>query len=804
MTASRRRKTPDRSSKLGRRQLADDLGDDGGEELPVLEPELAEEPVASPIAVAVNPATEADFDTEVVLDVPEMDKKAVADAVVAPLRRAADAAAPALRHRRVLVRFSGETLISSAAKDVVGQIMATTRALKVVLRRGYGDELLHEGKLPQVTIESRVDGDAVLFTIDCGDLDADDLAAALQLDVQKLTAPAKGKTLAFTFKGAAPSAEARSLLRAELLAAGAVRARVGEQVLFDRELEARVKLASSSGSAAVQVTPADDEDTTLAALDLVLAPNAAQLTGRKVFVEFLGRRARGRELARLVEICRSAQPARAEIAAESGEPDQMWPPLLEVAASGDGVELTVVDAGRSKGGLAASFAREVGTLRSRLLGKDVTVAWPAGFDLDAKLEAGIVEALGAARPRTVACTFGSGEREPFLPPPLTRLPDAAGGRRLRLHTDAGKPPELARAIERRLRVDAPELRGQVVRVELSGAGTTSRGMLRALAAGGERAGIAVLEVEDRGVVDRLLPPMLAITRSPAGVRVAADPEGRTPAQVELALARELDGAEFGSEALWTIARSPLERELVAAAVALGAGRVVLEGDPPLPVHPPLLNVARAGDRTTVRAAPGDGDEGAMLQLEYELPRVLAEHADWSDVTVLVVWPGARLPLAGAAATLVERLVQRSPRAVLLDAGRGRARQVFPPVVPDYVTVLGRRDDPAASMIMLGIDRGEGEDHASRVQAKLEALAGSIDGRRVLLVARDEGELEVAVADRDPLLATVRTFVDARAAATLAFRGLDARRRPYFEVVHSRVDDLKVGSRFADPRAGRKR
>ncbi|MEZ5963533.1 MAG: hypothetical protein R3F56_06775 [Planctomycetota bacterium] len=801
MSPSRRHKTSERRTKSSRRQLADDLSElepQAEAELPTLEPadELEELAPDSPVAVDIGPADEPAFDTEVVLDLPDMDKAAVAGAIDAPLRWAAGRNAAALRYRSVVVRFAGETLISTAAKDKVGEVLRDVKAVRVVVRRGYGDELVHEGELPRVATEVRVEGDVVHVDVDNSQLDVSDLAVALQAEMAKVTASAKGKTYEIAFRGAAPDAEARSLLRAELLAAGADRARIGEQVLFDRELESRINLASSAGSAAIQVTPADDEATTLAAFDLVLAPNAHQLAGRKVFVEFLGRSAREQELLRLVEISRAAQPARLEIAAPSGEPDQIWPPLVEVEAGGDEALVRVVDVGRSKGGLAVSFAREVAAVAGSLRGKRVTVAWPADFELDPALEkACIVDALAGAG--AVACTFGGDHREPFLPLPLS-FRAANGGQVATLDTDAGKPGELVRAIERRVAAAGEGLRGKTLRVEIKGAGSASRGVLRALSEGCAHAGVARLEVEDHGVVDMLLPPLLTVSKAGAhAVRVAAEAAGRTPAQVELALQRELEPVAAGDKTTWTVQPSALQEALVAAAVARGAARVLLDGEPPLQVHPPLLMAEGTEDRLVLRATPGDQAE-ASVQLARELPAILRDAGGLGARTVQIVWPGAKAPPTGALAELVQGVVAAGPQRVLLDDGRGRSKQLFPEVVPEYVTLLGRRDDAAAPLLMVGIDAGTGEEHAARVLAKLESHADLLQDRQVLLVLQtDDGDASVGAGD--PLIAAVRAFVDPRAAATLVYRGLDARRRPHFVVAHSRVDALAVGARFADPR-----
>jgi hypothetical protein len=52
---------------------------------------------------------------------------------------------------------------------------------------------------------------------------------------------------------------------------------------------------------------------------------------------------------------------------------------------------------------------------------------------------------------------------------------------------------------------------------------------------------------------------------------------------------------------------------------------------------------------------------------------------------------------------------------------------------------------------------------------------------------------------DALVSTLRRLLVGTAAATLVFRGLDARQRPFFQVADSRVSSLVVGASIADPR-----
>ena len=53
------------------------------------------------------------------------------EAVIGRLRRALLASCDRVRHRRVLVRFGGEALIGTAAKDLAGSILGEARVLKL-------------------------------------------------------------------------------------------------------------------------------------------------------------------------------------------------------------------------------------------------------------------------------------------------------------------------------------------------------------------------------------------------------------------------------------------------------------------------------------------------------------------------------------------------------------------------------------------------------------------------------------------------------------------------------------------------
>jgi hypothetical protein len=311
-----------------------------------------------------------------------------------------------------------------------------------------------------------------------------------------------------------------------------------------------------------------------------------------------------------------------------------------------------------------------------------------------------------------------------------------------------------------------------------------------------------LELDDHGTVDVLLPPLLTVTRSGAdGFRIAAVAAGRDAAQVGLALQRELDAAGVGKGSVVTLAQSSVNDAVVAAAIARGAQRVLLDGQTVVQVHPRLFaEPERKGDKLLLRAAPDADAAIVAAQIERELQPLLAAQGELGAVTVTLAWPDAD-PASAPFARAVQVIVGAKPARLLLDAGAGKPQQLFPEIVREYVSVVGRKEDAAPPLVMLGIESGAEATHAEKVLAKLQDLAPLIDGRRVLLLMHSAGR-DAAIRDDDPLVAAVRTFVDQRATATLAFRGNDPHRRPFFEVVHSQIAGLAAGARFADPRPRR--
>ncbi|MBM4060161.1 MAG: hypothetical protein FJ265_03555 [Planctomycetes bacterium] len=793
-------------------------------ELPPLEPEPEAEPEAGPVQATCAPAGEHGFDFAVTVTVPAMDKQDVPHAVKGPLHSAVARAAAQLRFQRVVVRFAGEAMVGSAVKEIVAAALKPVKATRVTVRRGFGDELVHEGALPKLGVEVQTAGADTKVVFATAELDVADLTVLLPAELQKLLPAAKDRRFVFTFAGGPkPDGELRAAIGRTLREAGALRAAIGERVLFDRELENRVAVVAQGAATVVTVSPGDAASTQ-EALHHVLPGHGAAFAGKAVRVHFRGAAgAAERDLS--VDLLRKGGAARIELGDGVTEGEIVWPKLLEVVA---GAETTwrVVPNGRSRLAVLAAFRREAADAAAGLRGKALLVDWPAGFALDAEVERCLAEALGGCK--VLACTVGGELREPFLPAPLVVGGDAAL-RTVRLDTDTGKPAELVRAIERRLPAAGAQLRGAVVRLLFAGSAPPSRTLLRTLCTAIEAAGCARLEREDRGAIDVLLPPMLAIARDGAAVRVAVAAGPRDAAQQQLAIVRELDAAELPKGTVVALSPSPATEALAAALIARGAERVRLEGPVPLQLHPALFGPPEAKfQRLVLRARPDSDPAIAGAQLAHELPGLLAARRDLPKTTVVLVWPGAKAPLAGLAADAVQRVVAAGAREVHVDGGDGKPFQVHPPVLAPaptaaaapaapaagqpapaapaaatgaLVTVLGRRDEAVPPMVLLGIEAGTEAAHVAAVRQQLEPHLGRLRGRAVLLVLR-RGGADVPVRRPDELVAMLGEVARGSAAATLVFRGPDAQGRPHFQVLHSTLRALPVGAPFGDPRQPR--
>jgi hypothetical protein len=712
------------------------------DDLPILEAAVEEPAAAGPVQVAAL-AGEAGFDVVLQVDVADMDKKAVADAVKGPFAAACQRAAATLRHRKVLVRFGGEALIGSAVKELVAATLAPHKPLLAVVQRGMGDETVAQGKLPEVACATSERDGGVHAEVATGELDASDLALALQPHHAALRAAANGKRVRLAFTGKArPDAALRGELAALLQAAGARAAAIGERVLFDKDLTDRVRAAAEGERARIAVQCADADETTLDALELALPEHAALCQGKVVRFDLSTPAAALR--ARCLDWAREHGAARVDFGDEIA-----WPPLVALVAGAEPT-LRLQPNGRTTAQTLAALVAEAPAHAAACKGKAIVLDWPAGFALDAEAGKALCEVTGALQPAALACTFGGDLREPFVPDPCAFAQDGATTT-VTLDSEAGKPAELLRAIDRRLPGKLAELHGKSVRVQVGGSAALSRTLLRGVCTTLEHAGVARLEVVDGDTVDVLMPTLLAVHKQSGGLRVEARLEGRDAAQIERAV----------------------ERSLAKLATAL----------------PSLAGAA-----------------------------------------VTIVWPGAD----GASphvARLLDLFVGKQADKVLLEAGAGKAQQLHPkPVVapppppaavaapaaldvaaapataggavgPAQLCLLGRRDDVAPPMVVVGVPAGAEPAHLAAVEAELQQHLPRFHGRAVLLVLRADGR-DVPVRRVDPLVDLLRRTVPATAAATLFFRGPDAEGRPHFEAVHSRLASVPAGTTFVDPRARR--
>lgn len=842
------RKKPGRSAKD---EIAEDLPTlEPVDDLPTLEPvadadvptlEPLEDDVPTlepieddgPVKVAVAAGDGAAFDTVVTVTVPAMDKQAVVAALQAPLARVLAANAKQLRHRRVQVLFVGEAVIGTAAKDATAKALAVHVPLRGVVSRGYGDEEVLQGKVPEVQVKSTDANGALRLDVATGELDPIDLALVFGSHWTKALAGVRGKKLQLVFAG---KGKPDSALRAEWVAAakaaGATRFAIGERVFFDLELASRVRVTSGGDAVTIAVDPAVDDATTSEALGMVLPEHTGVCKGKAVRVQ-LARAADG-PLAELVAFAREQGATRIEVAVANAAPAVVWPPLLSLAKGAELV-LRVQPNGRSRDAVLAALVKEAGEHAAATKGKAVVVDWPAGFVVDAAALTALRSASVVGGAKSAAFTVGGDLREPFLPEPVSCTASAEGFV-LRLDGEAGKAADLQRALDRALPPLLAGWRGRSVRVQVAGTAVVSRTLLRSLCSAIEAAGAMRLELEEAGDVDVLLPGMLTVSRKDGAVHLAAVVGGRDEAQQQKALARELDAAQVGAGAVVTVGASSIAEAIGKVLVARGAARVVLDGPEPMQVHPPLFAAPEKKSQAVKLVVQPSGDAAMVArQLARELPGVLAGLGALSSTTVTVQWPGVD-PASPALASLLAGLVDKKAKKVMLERGGDKPQQLHPVVAPppapvgppplpaattaaatapaaaaaqalatstggSHLTLLGRRDDSVPPMILLGVSAGTDAAQLAAVEAELQANLARFRGRSVLIVPRQNGQ-DVPVRKPDAFVELVRRVVPNGAAATLLFRGPDAQGRPHFQVLHSSLRALPVGSVFADPRARR--
>ncbi|MGA0871067.1 MAG: hypothetical protein ACO3UM_19230, partial [Planctomycetota bacterium] len=362
----------------------------------------------------------------------------------------------------------------------------------------------------------------------------------------------------------------------------------------------------SQGKTTLHVDTSADAATLEAAFDLVLPNLASQFSGQDVVLHAKGQALTEAQVTRIVDAATAAGAIRVCLGRGDDEDDVIVPRLLRAAASDDGARaaLQVQPAGRGDSAIIAAFRREVGTHSEVLGGREVTVDWPAGFALEAALESAcLAECLQGQNPKSIACSFGGDDREPFFPAPV-QVDDARTPAVIAIDTEAGKPVEVLRAIERRVAPwAASKGRGKDVHVEFRGQGTVSRGMTRRIREMFEQGGASRLETVQDGITDVVLPPLLASAPSGGEIELTLTPAGRSADQVEAALAREIDSADWSPDGAFRITEPGDLADRVATILAeRGAARIVVGSAVPVQVHPSLFGpLAVDGNQLTMTA-----------------------------------------------------------------------------------------------------------------------------------------------------------------------------------------------------------
>ena len=376
-------------------------------ELEAFEEDVAEVVDDGPVQATCTVSDEDAFETVVGIDVPEMPKAEVAAAVEGPLTRIAGSFAAMLRHKKVLVRFTGDGLIGSAIKELIVAKLAPQQPLQVVVRRGFGDEQVHAGKLPTVEFASSVVDGVTTVQIATGDCDAVDLPVAMAEQLEKLANAASGARLVFQFRGGAkPDATMRDALAMAFRDAGAKSVAIGARVLFDRELEDRIKCSVSGNKVAIAVSLTSDDATTVDALTLVLPNHASAIDDKNVRFQFA--RESAAVQAFCVDFARNAGATLIEVGGQD-DTDIVWPPLISVHAAKE-VELRLSPNGRSRAAVLAAFERECAEHHGHTHGKHVVVDWPTDFALDSEAIKSLDAVMAKLAPKRLCCTIGGDHR----------------------------------------------------------------------------------------------------------------------------------------------------------------------------------------------------------------------------------------------------------------------------------------------------------------------------------------------------------------------------------------------------------
>ena len=791
------------------------------EELEELEELEADE---GPVKATCADSDEDGFDTTVTVDVPDMPKPEVLDAVRGPLARIAGSYATSLRHRKVLVRFTGDGMVGSAVKQLVADQLAVEKPLLVVVKRGFGDETVHEGCLPTVEVSSEAAADATEVTVRTGECEQVDLPTAMAEHVVALVEAAQGVRFVFRFVGGVkPDSATREALANALRDGGARSVAVGARVMFDRDVEDRVQCSTSDADVTVTVELDGGDEDVVDGLSLALGGRDADFAGKRARFQL------ARESAAVQRFCVDFARAAGATLVEIGDADGLeivWPPLIEVRA-GKEVSLVVTTSGRSRDAVLSAFASECVGHQDATAGKDVVVDWPAGFDLDQEAVAVLERAAEGMSPRGLSCTISGEGREPFVPPPVHFGVD--GDLKLVIvESEAGKPKELQRALDRRLPAALEGLRGAPVRVDVRGGAALSRTLRQNLIEAIASAGVTRLEIAEDGDVDVLLPPLLAVTNTDSGVTISCVMHGRSEDQLPRTIARELEGVEVALQHV-KIHDSVAARLVAEHVLELGAATVLLDGEAPVRLHPPLLEALdKKGKQARLCVEPTGDDDMDARMVDAELADRLKSGGILVGVTVTVAWPGG-LAASEAVQKIVSGLREKKASKVFLESGEGEPEQLHPQAAPapaepeqpvspaappveadsaaslssaptgqPLVRLLGKLDGAAPPMVVIGVADGDDNDHMLAVVAELQEVLPKFQGRAVLLVMQRDGQ-DVPLRRATSLFKLLAQIVPQAAAATLIFRGPDDQGRDHFEVLHSAAGDLSVGAAYADPR-----
>lgn len=698
----------------------------------------------------IRPSDECDVRITLVLT--DLEKAEVTDAITAPLRRKASQIAADVRWRNIEVVFEGETLIPSAAKAHVAELLAEVNPLSVVVQRGFGGEKVIQNELPTVQWAAKPDASdpsRIHVDVDTGDLETIDLPIALTTTLEAQTTDARDRSFEITFSGrAAPDENAIARIAQHLDGHGASRVAVTEgdstQLLFDHALERLVVVRSATGDCDTEVELALDGGTesTCEAMAHVLPRERSQLAGQHVRVCAAGRSPEPAEIAAL--LCHSAGllPSRLELQ-HDGSSDLLWPMLLPIPTE-DPATVTVDPAGRGRAGLLAALRREAPGL-SRTDSLPVTIDWPAGFELDEEIERAFEDALAPFSPKSVSYTFGGQDREPVRPAALTLSRDATGGLIYDLNTDTGKPSDLVRAIERRLPAAMSELAGQQLAINIQGSGAMSRSMRRALHDGLQAVGVAGARLIDHGTAEVLLPHLLASEEDgDSGLRLIVSDAGRDDEDWNRAFEDEL---------------------------------------------PPILEQHRLSEVTLTVVWPGANADDARVNRAIE--RLIA-----ADPAAVLLRSGDDGPVQLYPEELPEiEEPQPEPATDAIPEGSSASISATAPCV----TVLARRDQGTPPMVMIGVDWFDDASAVGSIEAALTSLSVELATKRVLVVFRAEGR-DHEGPDAHPLVLAVRTALSGQVAALLEFRGTQPATPAHFQVTHSTLDELPLKMKVSDPRA----